>query len=56
MHPSYLLYFQDGSTALIEAAYENQLEVMLVLIEKGADVNFVDQVIFPLSNALVVIA
>ena len=34
---------QDGGTALIEAAYENQLEVMLVLIEKGADVNFVDQ-------------
>ena len=29
---------------MIEAAYNNQLEVMLLLIEKGVDVNYTDKV------------
>ena len=33
---------ERGVTALIAAAYENQLEVAKLLIEAGADVNLAD--------------
>ena len=43
--------FQDGRTAIIQAAQDGHLEVVKLLLDKGADVNKADEVIRKLKFA-----